>query len=249
MVRLANKMEPPAAENDFSKRVRRQSSFGIRKPKRYWLGLAITTLIGFAFANFVSGRSVAGVSNGHIPLGQVGMMSVAFGCGSVFIAFLSLNNLIPAKYSKGFQEIPLPNRQVLWESLTLPQLRRRMGMAILAGFVNYSGLLCLTMAFAVDPDGAPISSAIASGASIIVSLGCYLIFNEHLSKWEVLGILIAVGGVILMAIVHAKKTTYVSPLLGFLAMIFWGLFKNLLDAIWRLGFVVFIYSPAIPSWV
>ncbi len=179
------------------------------RSSKTWLYLALGAMIALAFANFALGRSVVDVPNNTLPLGQVGMMGVGF------VACCTLLTTVLLCYSK-------ETRRTLMETLDV-QKRRTSMVAFCAGLLGFIGLFCLTSAFAVDSEGAAVTVAISSGAAIIAGVLCYFLFGELLSRVEITGMLVAIAGVILMAVVNAASSGPLAPILGLLTMLFFGL--------------------------
>ena len=101
--------------------------------------------------------------------------------------------------------------------------QRRAGLICsLGGAINFVGVVCLTIAFAHDGDSAPVSSAITSGAAAVVAVLSWMLFEEALSPGEILGIVVAIAGVVLMAVKESTVGGVLAPILAAVAMLFFG---------------------------
>ena len=173
---------------------------------RRWLWLALVGMGFLALANLCIGRAVADIPEGVVPWGELGVLAAGF-----LFSALVLGLWLAAHLQ--------PNLSAAWRE----RRQRRAGMiCICGGAINFAGLICLTIAFAVDGDSAPVSAAITSGAAAVVAVTSWLLFDETLGPSEIFGIAVATAGVVLMAVVESAAVSAVVPMFGVGAMFLFG---------------------------
>lgn len=109
----------------------------------------------------------------------------------------------------------LPSRRFVW-------------IAAVAGVTLSAAMLTLKLGLASDPDAKGPIVAISSTNAMIVALGAWFILREKLSKWQLLGMLIIIGGIVVMALGSGTGSSSRGLLFGLATMVLFGITNFLL---------------------
>ncbi len=109
----------------------------------------------------------------------------------------------------------LPSRRFVW-------------VAAAAGVTLSAAMLTLKLGLASDPDAKGPIVAISSTNAMIVALGAFLILRERLSRWQVAGMLVIIGGIIVMALGTGAGSSARGLFFGLATMALFGVTNFLL---------------------
>lgn len=103
----------------------------------------------------------------------------------------------------------LPSRRFVW-------------IAAAAGVTLSAAMLTLKLGLASDPDAKGPIVAISSTNAMIVALAAWFIFRERLSKGQLLGMLVIIGGIAVMALGSSTGSSSRGLLFGLATMVLFG---------------------------
>jgi drug/metabolite transporter (DMT)-like permease len=109
----------------------------------------------------------------------------------------------------------LPSRRFVW-------------IAVAAGVTLSAAMLTLKLGLASDPDAKGPIVAISSTNAMIVALGAWLVIREKLSGWQLLGMVVIIGGIIVMALGAGTGSSTRGLLFGLATMVLFGITNFLL---------------------
>ncbi|MBN1321281.1 MAG: DMT family transporter [Thermoleophilia bacterium] len=109
----------------------------------------------------------------------------------------------------------LPSRRFVW-------------IAGAAGVTLSAAMLTLKLGLASDPDAKGPIVAISSTNAMIVALAAFFILREKLSRWQLAGMLVIIGGIIAMALGNGAGSSARGLLFGLATMVLFGVTNFLL---------------------
>jgi drug/metabolite transporter (DMT)-like permease len=109
----------------------------------------------------------------------------------------------------------LPSRRFVW-------------IAALAGVTLSVAMLTLKLGLASDPDAKGPIVAISSANAMIVAASAWFFLRERLNRWQLLGMLVIIGGIMVMALGSGTGSSARGLLFGLATMILFGITNSLL---------------------
>jgi drug/metabolite transporter (DMT)-like permease len=109
----------------------------------------------------------------------------------------------------------LPSRRFVW-------------IAAVAGVTLSAGMLTLKLGLASDPDAKGPIVAITSASAMIVALGAFVILRERLTRTQLLGMVVIIGGIIVLALGSGTHSSTRGLLFGLATMVLFGVTNFLL---------------------
>ena len=109
----------------------------------------------------------------------------------------------------------LPSRKFMW-------------IAIVAGVTLSAGMLTLKLGLSSDSSARGPIVAITSANAMLVALSAWLILREKLSRMQLLGMIVIIGGVIVMALGPGTAASMRALLYGLATMVLFGITNFLL---------------------
>ncbi len=109
----------------------------------------------------------------------------------------------------------LPSRRFAW-------------IAAAAGVTLSAGMLTLKLGLASDPDAKGPIVAVASASAMIVALGAFVILRERLTRGQLAGMTVIIGGIIVMALGAGAHASTRGLLFGLATMVLFGVTNFLL---------------------
>ncbi len=186
-------------------------SFNVVHAKRIipgWVGFALASFLCYGITNSLLGAIFEWSDrNPDTPVTApfilwITMGVVGLGAGGVFTAS-----------GRGYKG--LPSRRFVW-------------IAAFAGVTLSAGMLTLKLGLASDPDAKGPIVAIASASAMIVALGAFVVLRERLSKVQLLGMLVIIGGIVVMALGSGASSSARGLLFGLATMVLFGVTNFLL---------------------
>jgi drug/metabolite transporter (DMT)-like permease len=178
--------------------------------RNLWLVAALCAFVLNGIANFLLGQATShesaatpsGAGAARFPAGA--MLLVASGSGLVAVPFLC-GFAATRKTRSHFRE----------------QLRRPRAIVanVVASLCNYSAIISLGIAFALDPGGKGIVSSITAVNCLVVAVVARFAFNEQLAAVHYVGMAVCVAGVIVISAGSASSGSLSSFGFGMLAML------------------------------
>ena len=101
-------------------------------------------------------------------------------------------------------------------------------IAAAAGVTLSAAMLTLKLGLASDPDAKGPIVAISSTNAMIVALAAFFILRERLSRWQLAGMLVIIGGIIVMALGSGAGSSARGLLFGLATMALFGVTNFLL---------------------
>jgi transporter family protein len=173
-----------------------------------WVGYALASFLCYGVTNSLlgaiyewSGRDSETAVTAPFVL-WITMGVVGIGAAAVF-------------RSKGRGYKGLPSRRFVW-------------IAIAAGITLSAAMLTLKLGLASDPDAKGPIVAISSTNAMIVALAAWFVLRETLSRWQLLGMVVIVGGIIVMALGSGTGSSTRGLLFGLATMVLFGVTNFLL---------------------
>lgn len=173
-----------------------------------WVGYALASFLCYGVTNSLlggifewSGRNPDTPVTAPFVL-WITMGVVGLGAGGLFTA-----------NGRGYKG--LPSRRFVWIAAT-------------AGVTLSAGMLTLKLGLASDPEAKGPIVAIASASAMIVALGAFVILRERLSKGQLLGMLVIIGGIVVMALGSGANSSARGLLFGLATMVLFGVTNLLL---------------------
>jgi drug/metabolite transporter (DMT)-like permease len=109
----------------------------------------------------------------------------------------------------------LPARKFVW-------------IAAIAGVTVAAGMLTLKLGLSSDASARGPIVAITSANAMLVALGAWIFIREKLSPWQLLGMLVIIGGIVTMALGSGTAAGAKALLYGLATMVLFGITNFLL---------------------
>jgi drug/metabolite transporter (DMT)-like permease len=178
--------------------------------RNLWLVAALCAFVLNGVANFLLGQatsheaSAAQSGAAEVPFPVGSMLLVATGSGLVAVPFLC-----------GFAATATTRKHFIDQM----RLRQAIAANVVASLCNYSAIISLGIAFALDPGGKGIVSSISAVNCLVVAVVARFAFNEQLTAIHYVGMTVCVAGVIVISAGSATSGSLSSFGFGLLAML------------------------------
>ena len=178
----------------------------------HWLISCFLGLVLFSCGNFMLSEGLA------YPYDSKLLVSMG---NLVFLIIMLAFHMVDLRVQSGFWPSFYPGSILSKDQVLIPGF----GYAVVGGFLMFLAQFSLILGWYWDPAGRGITYLILSGISPIVAFLSFLIFREKLTPLQILGMVIAILGIVLLGL-QQLDGTWVSFVCGILSLVFYAI-RNL----------------------
>jgi drug/metabolite transporter (DMT)-like permease len=173
-----------------------------------WIAYALASFLCYGVTNSLLGALVEwSHENPNTPITAPFVLWITMG-------FVGVCATVGFKVSgRGFKG--LPARKFVW-------------VAIVAGVTLSAAMLTLKLGLSSDAKARGPIVAISSANAMLVALGAWFVIREKLNPWQLLGMLVIIGGIIVMALGSGTGASTRALLYGLATMVLFGITNFLL---------------------